>query len=92
MSSRPGLCYCEPVKNITVSVPDDVYRRARVKAAERDRSVSALVAQFLATLADDESEFERRKRLQDDVLEGITRFRAGGRLSRDRVHDRRALR
>src|SRR5690242_11762483 len=23
------LCYCETVKNITVSVPDDVYRNAR---------------------------------------------------------------
>src|SRR5690606_392991 len=31
---RRGLGYCETVKNITVSLPDDVYRRARMKAAE----------------------------------------------------------
>ncbi len=31
------------MKNITVSVPDDVYRNARVAAAQRDTSVSALV-------------------------------------------------
>ena len=80
------------MKNITVSVPDEVYRRARVRAAERERSVSALVREFLATLADDESEFDRRKRLQHEVLATITRFRAGSRLSRDRVHDRRAIR
>jgi predicted nucleic acid-binding protein len=31
------------VKNITISVPDQVCRRARVRAAARDTSVSALV-------------------------------------------------
>ena len=40
-------CYCENVKNITVSVPDDVYRNARVNAAQRDTSVSALVVAYL---------------------------------------------
>ena len=73
-------------------MPDDVYRLARVRAAERERSVSALVREFLTTLAEDESECDRRKRLQHEVLATITRFRAGSRLSRDRVHDRRAIR
>jgi len=31
------------MRNITVSVPDEVYRRARVEAAVQGRSVSALV-------------------------------------------------
>jgi hypothetical protein len=31
------------VKNVTVSLPAQVYRRARIKAAERDTSLSALV-------------------------------------------------
>jgi plasmid stability protein len=35
------------VKNVTVSLPDDVYRWARIKAAERDTSLSALVREFL---------------------------------------------
>jgi plasmid stability protein len=80
------------VKNVTVSLPDDVYRRARVRAAARDTSVSALVREFLASLEDGEPEFERRKRLQAEVLRSIHRFRAGGRLSRDEAHDRDALR
>jgi len=80
------------VKNITVSVPDEVYRRARIKAAEQDSSVSGLVAEFLARLAGEDSSFERRKRLQDEVLATIRRFRASNRLSRDTVHRRRALR
>jgi Arc/MetJ-type ribon-helix-helix transcriptional regulator len=80
------------VKNITVSVPEEIYRRARVKAAERDSSVSALVREFLRRLGDEESDFEKGKRLQDEVLATIRRFRAGDRLTRDAVHRRRAVR
>jgi plasmid stability protein len=80
------------VKNITVSVPDDVYRRARIKAAERDTSVSALVREFLEDLGAERSDFERRRRLQDEVRETVKSFRARDRLSRDEVHDRDALR
>jgi hypothetical protein len=36
------------MKNITVSVDDETYRRARIKAAESDTSVSALVRRFLS--------------------------------------------
>jgi len=80
------------VKNITVSLPDPVYRRARIKAAERDTSVSALVREFLTKLGQDESDFERRKRLQDEVMASVRRFRAGDRAARGQVHGRRALR
>ncbi len=80
------------MKNITVSLPDEVYRRARIKAAERDTSVSALVREFLVSLGKEESDFERRKRLQQEVLCSIKRFRAGDRMPRDKVHDRNALR
>ena len=80
------------MKNITVSLPAEVYRRARVKAAERDTSVSALVKAYLTSLAEDESEFDRRKRLQDEVLASLGRFRAGDRLTREQVHNRRAVR
>ena len=80
------------MKNITVSLSAEVYRRARVKAAERDTSVSALVRDYLTSLAEDESDFDRRKRLQDQVLASVGRFKAGTRLTRDKVHDRRAVR
>lgn len=75
-------------------MPDDVYRTARIKAAERDSSVSALVREFLTGLAAgaEESDFDRRRRLQAEVLGSIDRFSAGDRLTRDEVHDRRALR
>ncbi len=81
------------MRNITVSVPEPVYRRARIKAAERDRSLSGLVRDFLTALADDaQADFQRRRRLQDRVLARPRRFRAGRRLTRAQAHDRRALR
>jgi plasmid stability protein len=80
------------VKNITVSLPDDVYRRARVKAAEHDTSVSALVREFLMKLAEDQTDFIRRKQLQDEVIASIREFSADDRVSRDKIHDRDAFR
>jgi hypothetical protein len=80
------------MRNVTVSLPDEVYRRARIKAAERDTSVSALVREFLLGLGQDSSDFERRKRLQGKILASVAGFRAGDRLTRERLHDRDAVR
>lgn len=76
------------MRNITVSVPDDVYRQAKIKAAEHGRSVSALVAQFLASLGGPGDEFERLLAQQEEILAEVGSFRAGGRLPREDVHDR----
>jgi len=76
------------VRSITVAVPDEVYRRARVKAAERHMSVSALVKEFLNDLGRRESDIERGERLQHEVLSNIRRFRASNRLTRDAAHRR----
>jgi len=80
------------MKNITVSVPDETYRRARIKAAEKDTSVSALVREFLISLGEDESDFERRRRLQAEVLASIKHFSAGNRMKREKIHERDAIR
>lgn len=71
-----------------MSVPDDVYRAARVRAAEQGRSVSALVAEFLRGLSAQDDEFARLEELQRQVLEGVSAVRGGDRLSRDEVHSR----
>jgi plasmid stability protein len=76
------------VKNITVSVPDDVYRDARIRAAERGSSVSGLVAQYLRSLSEQSSEFTRREAQQREVQDQIDRFRADDRLDRDEIHGR----
>ncbi len=77
------------MKNITVSVDDETYRRARVKAAEMDTSVSALVKSYLTGLAASESEFERLQRLEEETRAKIVGFSAGDRLARDELYERR---
>jgi len=78
------------VKNITVSIDDETYRRARMKAAEQDTSVSALVRRFLTELTAVESDIERLKREERELRARINSFTAGNRLSRDDVHERDA--
>jgi hypothetical protein len=82
--------YCGNVKNITVSLDDETYRRARVVAAERDTSVSALVKRYLSELGSEEPEAERLKRQEGELRARISKFSAGVRLSRDDVHGRGA--
>ncbi|MGC2523908.1 MAG: DUF6364 family protein [Stellaceae bacterium] len=76
------------MKNITVSLDDDTYRRARMIAAERETSVSALVRQFLVELAKGASDIERLKREEKALRERITSFRGSDRLSRADAHER----
>ena len=84
------------MKNITVSVEDEVYHRARMWAAERRTSVSAMVRQMLADVAEEETPFEKLRReereLRDRLRSRGVRFAAADRLSRDALHDRHALR
>lgn len=82
------MILCSTVTNITVSVPDDVYRAARVRAAERGDSVSALVAGYLRSLTERDTEFARLEAQQRSVQETIDRFSAGDRLTREELHER----
>jgi hypothetical protein len=76
------------MKNITVSVPEDVYRAARIRAAERGSSVSALVAEYLRSLSEREIEFSRLEAQQKRVQGEIRQFSARDRLARDEIHTR----
>lgn len=77
------------MKNITVSLDDETYRRARIIAAQRDTSVSALVKRFLADLASGETEFERLQREEEKIRAKITEFSASENVPRDELYDRR---
>ncbi len=76
------------MKNITVSVPDEVYRAARIRAAEEGRSVSGMVSAYLRSLSGTGAEFARLEAQQRRIQSEITHFRAADRLTRDEVHDR----
>ena len=76
------------MRNITVSVDDDTYKRARVAAAERDTSLSALVKAYLEQLVAQETETERLKRQEREIRSRIAEFNASDRLTRDELHTR----
>lgn len=78
------------MKNITVSIDDETYRRARIRAAQQGTSVSASIKRFLTELASGESDRERLKREERKLRSRIAGFSAGNRLSRDDVHGRNA--
>ena len=80
------------MKNITGCLLEQAYRRARIKVAERDSAVSTGMWGPLRLLATEAADFERGKRLQDEVLATIRRFRAGDRLTRDTLNRGRPVR
>ncbi|MGH2803143.1 MAG: hypothetical protein ACRDL4_08875, partial [Thermoleophilaceae bacterium] len=61
---------------------------ARIRAAERGSSVSALVADYLRSLSQRETEFARLEAQQRQVQGEIERFSARDRLDRDEIHER----
>lgn len=93
-----GSCETRLMKNITVSVDEETYRLSRIKAAKSGTSVSALVRDYLVSLAQpqvERTEFARRSELQDETLDAI-RARGGGLRSADNIprrqlHERDAL-
>lgn len=94
------------MRNITVSVDDVTYRRARIRAAELDTSVSALVREYLKGLSagvlTERAGGNRRashedylKRLDDLFADWDARgvgLRMSDNLSREELYDRDAAR
>ncbi len=95
------------MKNITVSIDEQTHRLARIRAAELDTSVSALVRDYLRHLAAEpdaggeasessETIYQRRCRLLREVLadfdgQGIG-LRMSDNLPREALYDRVAAR
>jgi plasmid stability protein len=87
------------MKNITISIDDDLYRQARIKAAGQSTSISALFRDFLIRFTVDEAaetEFQRLAREEQELRAELRVRRVGLKpehnLSRDDLHDRHALR
>jgi len=79
------------MKNITLTVSDEIYRRARSKAAEHNTSVSRLVAEYLRSLSKDEELRAERNKLLDELFEKQDRARRRkpvGHLKREEIYGR----
>lgn len=67
------------MKNITLKIDDDTYRKARVRAAQQGTSLSALVRDFLIGQAGEEDGRDARRVAALDELYRLTEER-GDRL------------
>ena len=84
------------MKNITVSVDDEIYRKARIAAAEADSSVSGLVREFLRAFVNTDRPGEEQKDFRADrVLAVVEKMRlrhpgfdSSNRMSREEAHSR----
>jgi hypothetical protein len=80
------------VKNITIALDDVTYRQARIAAARRDASVSALVKEYLIALASTEETARASTPELDGLLDEIARrhpgFACRDNLSREALHER----
>jgi plasmid stability protein len=81
------------VRNITLSLDEDTYRMARIAAARRDTSVSALVKQYLQTLAATEAAPEKTSHELETLLGEIAsrhpNFACRENLSREALYESR---
>jgi plasmid stability protein len=79
-------------RNITLTLDDDLIHRARVLAARRNRSVSALLREELTRLVAEDEAYETAKRAALKRLSRGARLGGGPLPRRDELHDRAGLR
>jgi hypothetical protein len=73
--------------NLTIQLDVDVIRRAKIVAARRGTSVSALVARELDGLVEQDARHEAA-RIRAEELMGSAAARGGRTWRRDELHDR----
>jgi hypothetical protein len=76
-------------RNITLTMPEELVRRARILAAERDTSVSALVADLLQQLVGDPGDYDSMWASEEAVMASGIGMQVGDiTWSRDELHQR----
>jgi predicted transcriptional regulator len=77
-------------QNVTLSLPRDLLKRVKRVAADRDTSVSALMAEALRRLADEDSRYAAARKRALAALRSPRSLGTGGRRtwSRADLHER----
>ena len=80
------------MKNITITLPEDLARWLRVRAAENERSVSRWVAELLAGIRRQEDEYEVAMKQALAVKPRKMEWVDGRKPTREELHDRPSFR
>ncbi|MBV9073927.1 MAG: CopG family transcriptional regulator [Acidobacteria bacterium] len=78
------------LRNITITLEDDLAQWARIEAAKQDTSVSQLLAGILAERMSHQSDYERA--MKRALARKPFLKLHGARLTREELHERRNLR
>ena len=89
---RGGRTWRVRMKRITITLPDDLARWLRVRAAEDDRSVSRWIADLLAGMRRGEDEYEAAMREFLAVKPRRMEWVDGRKPTREELHDRAGFR
>jgi len=76
----------------TLTLDDELIRKARALAARRNRSVEALLREEISRLVNEDEAYEAAKRAALDRLERGSHLGGGPLPSREDLHDRAGLR
>ena len=79
-------------RNITLTLDDHLIHKARVLAARRNRSVSALLREELSRLVAEDEVYETAKRAALERLERGSNLGGGPLPNRDEIYNRAGLR
>jgi hypothetical protein len=79
------------VKNITIAVDERIHRRARIRAAESDLSLSGYVAKLISQ---DDQASDKPSPIQEVLAlrQQIKGFIPGPKIPRDELHERHRFR
>lgn len=77
-------------RNVTLSLPDDLLRRAKVLAAQRDTSISRLLTEALTAIVAREEGYTQAQRRHVSLLQRGLNLGTRGRStwSREALHER----
>jgi hypothetical protein len=87
---RATLFFVGDNQNITLSLPRELLKRVKRLAADRETSVSSLMSEALARLANEDRRYSAARRRALAALRSSSSLGTGGRRtwSRDELHER----
>jgi len=80
----------EPTQNVTLAIPKDVLRKAKILAVQKNTSLSALLTQTLKDLVSNHEEYERARQRNLTLLKNGFDLGTQGQVAwkRDDLHER----
>ena len=80
----------ENTQNVTLSIPKDILRKAKILAVQKNTSLSGLLTQTLAELVEHEEDFEQARRRSLEMLRSGFDLGTQGEITwkREELHER----